>query len=141
MPPPLPLFFLARSTDDTTSWVANPLTTSTTTGTWSDSVFFVPATTGPVGYYKEGTSSIALGPNMTSADIITTGFTFYGAAAMVQIDGALETLWYAVATATDGLWSVGWNAAHVEGAEMLTLKRVTAPNVDYPPIPSRPRGM
>lgn len=53
---------------------------------------------------------------------------------MINVDGTLETLWYAVNTTIDGLWSVGWNAtgAGLSDAELITLRKVVANNVDYP---------
>lgn len=81
---------------------------------------------GPVGFYKEGVS------NVSTSSIQTTGFKFYGTTAMLKVDGTLQTLWYAVATAYSGLWIVGWNATDVAGAELLTLKSVAPTNVDYP---------
>lgn len=120
------LHLTEKGTDDTTQWTANPLTT--TSATWSDSLFYIPSTDGPVGFYKEG-----LG-NITTDEIITTGFKFYGTTAMVVVDGSWETLWYAVPTAIDGLWTVGWNASGggVTDAELLTVRSVAPPNVDYP---------
>lgn len=116
----------AEGTDDTTQWVASPLTTSNTT--WTESLFYVPSPYGPTGFYKSGIS------NVTESSIITTGFTFYGTTAMLKIDGSLYTEWYAVETSIDGLWSVGWNAtgAGVTDAELITVRKVNPPNVDYP---------
>ncbi|KAK2606659.1 hypothetical protein N8I77_005393 [Diaporthe amygdali] len=115
-----------KGTEDTTEWVASPLTTSNTT--WSESLFYVPSPYGPTGFYKSGLS------NVTESSIITSGFTFYGTTAMLKIDGTLYTEWYAVETSIDGLWSVGWNAtgAGVTDAELITVRRVNPPNVAYP---------
>lgn len=111
---------------DTTELIANPLTAST--ATWAKSLFYITVGDGPVGFYKESVS------NVSSNSIQTTGFKFYGSTAMISIDDTLETLWYAVATTTDGLWSVGWNATGggVTDAELLSLRKAAAPNVDYP---------
>lgn len=113
-------------TDDTTQWLASPLTTSN--NTWAESLFYVPTPYGPTGFYKSGVT------NVTESSIITTGFTFYGTTAMIKIDGSLYTEWYAMETGIDGLWSVGWNAtgAGVTDAELLTVRRVNPPNVAYP---------
>lgn len=75
---------------------------------------------------------------MSTSDIITSGFKFYGSSAMVSIDGTLYTDWYAVATGVDGLWTVGWNATG-EGntdadAELLSLRKGKAANVVYPNV-------
>ncbi|KAJ4417711.1 hypothetical protein N0V82_005985 [Gnomoniopsis sp. IMI 355080] len=111
---------------NSTQLIANPLTLST--ATWSESLFYITVGYGPTGFYKEGVS------NISTSTIKTTGFKFYGTTAMINIDGTLETLWYAVATAVDGLWSVGWNAtgAGEDSAELLSLRKAAAPNVDYP---------
>ncbi|KAI3391103.1 hypothetical protein diail_7954 [Diaporthe ilicicola] len=113
-------------TDDPTQWIASPLTTSNIT--WTDSLFYVPSPFGPTGFYKSGVS------NATESDIITTGFTFYGTTAMLKMDGSLYTEWYAVNTGIDGLWSVGWNAtgAGMPDAELITVRRVDPPNVNFP---------
>lgn len=111
---------------NSTQLVANPLTLST--ADWTDSLLYITSGFGPVGFYKEGVS------NVSTSDIQTTGFKFYGTTAMIKIDGTLETLWYAVATSIDGLWSVGWNATGggIADAELLTLRKAAAPNVVYP---------
>lgn len=95
---------------------------------WSDSLFYAPIPAGPTGFYKEGVT------NVTNTEILTSGFTFYGTTAMLKIDGTLYTQWYAVPTAIDGLWSVGWNAtgAGVSDAELITVRKVNPPNVDFP---------
>lgn len=84
-----------------------------------------------MGFYKENVS------NVSASDIITTGFKFYGSNAMVLIDGTFYTEWYAVATGIDGLWSVGWNATGggVANAELLSLRKGKALNVEYPSYP------
>lgn len=79
-----------------------------------------------MGFYKEGVS------NVSESDIVTTGFKFYGSNAMVLIDGSFATDWYAVATGVDGLWSVGWNATGIDDAELLSLRKGKALNVEYP---------
>ncbi|POS75141.1 hypothetical protein DHEL01_v206456 [Diaporthe helianthi] len=115
-----------EGTDDTTQWVANPLTTRNEP--WSESLFYVPAVAGPTGFYKPDIRMV------TEDAIITTGFTFYGETAMLSINGSLYTEWYAVKTGVDGLWSVGWNAtgAGVTDAELITVRGVVPPNVVYP---------
>lgn len=121
---------VAPNSSDTTQWIASPLGRSTDM-TWAGSELYVPVGDGPVGFYQE-TQSVS---NVTKvADIITTGFSFYGNTAMVSIDGELESLWYAVATEVEGLWTVGWNATGggIADAELLALRQVKAPNVDYP---------
>lgn len=72
---------------------------------------------------------------MSSSDIVTTGFTFYGTTAMLKIDGQLYTAWYAVPTSIDGIWSVGWNATDLDDtstAELITVRKVNPPNVPFP---------
>ncbi|KAH8766139.1 hypothetical protein F5883DRAFT_715180 [Diaporthe sp. PMI_573] len=115
-----------EGTDDTTQWLASPLTTSN--NTWTESLFYVPTPYGPTGFYKSGIS------NVTESNIITSGFTFYGTTAMLKIDGSLYTEWYAVETGIDGLWSVGWNAtgAGVTDAQLVAVRKVNPPNVEYP---------
>lgn len=73
--------------------------------------------------------------NTSTGNLIMDGFTFYGTTAMLKVDGVLETLWYAVTTDIDGLWTVGWNATGggvEDSAELLTIRKVTAGNVEYP---------
>lgn len=96
---------------------------------WNSSLFYVPSPAGPTGFYKEGIS------NVSSSDIITSGFTFYGNTAMLKLDGQLYTDWYAVQTTTDGLWSVGWNATDAvdtSRTELISVRKVNPPNVPFP---------
>lgn len=90
----------------------------------------MPVGWGPIGFYTEGTS------NVSTSDIITSGFKAYGSAAMVSIDGTFYTEWYAVATGVDGVWSVGWNATAAGNtntdAELISLRKGKAANVVYP---------
>lgn len=111
---------------NSTSWIANPLTVSS--APWTESLFYVPLYYGPAGFYTEGES------NVSTINILTTGFKFYGSTAMLSIDGTLYTDWYAVATAVDGLWSVGWNATGggVADAELISLRKGKAANVEFP---------
>lgn len=107
-------------------WEANPLNTGNYT--WDESLFYVPKWEGPVGFYKEGVT------NVTADDIITDAFKAYGNTIFVSIDGSLESSWYAVATDTDGLWSVGWNSTGggVLNAEPISLSQGKPVNVNYP---------
>lgn len=112
---------------NSTELVANPLTVSN--ATWSESKFYITKGYGPVGFYKSGVS------NVSTSTIKTTGFKFYGSTAMINIDGTLETLWYAVETSVEGLWSVGWNATGAgldDTAELLSIRKAAASNVEYP---------
>lgn len=83
-----------------------------------------------MGFYTEGSS------NVSTSDIITTGFKAYGSTAMVSIDGTFYTEWYAVPTNTTGLWYLGWNATGggVENAELVSLRKGKAANVVYPDL-------
>lgn len=128
-----PLFFflfppssLAKSTSDTTQWIAEPVQSGNFT--WGDSILYVPKPYGNIGFYKEGVSTVS------TDSIITTGFKTYGNTVMLSIDGTISTQWYAVATDIDGLWSVGWNAsgAGVLDAELISLSKGKPFNVNYP---------
>lgn len=103
-----------------------PLTVSI--APWEESLFYIPVGSGPTGFYKEGIS------NVSSDDIITSGFRTYGTTVLVLIDGTLYDDWYAVPTEIDGLWSVGWNATGTlsSTAQLISLSKGKAVNVDYP---------
>lgn len=111
--------------ENSTQWIANPLTVDT--ASWSKSIFYIPDGSGPVGFYTEGGDS-----NVSQSDIITSGFDFYGSNAMVNINNIYYTAWYAASTATDGLWSVGWNATNPAEVELLSLRFSGGTNVNYP---------
>lgn len=91
-----------------------------------ESLFYIPRGAGPIGFYKEGIS------NVSSDDIITTGFKTYGNTVMVSLDGTLYTKWYAVDTDIEGLWSVGWNASEAVNGELISLSKGKPVNVNYP---------
>lgn len=121
--------FPAEGTTDTTEWVADAKLG--TDMTWAGSLFYAPTPAGHTGFYKEGIS------NVSTSDIVTSGFTFYGMTAMLEIDGQLYTEWYAVPTPIDGLWSVSWNTTDTfdtSEAEPITVRKVYPPNVDYPDV-------
>lgn len=59
-----------------------------------------------------------------------TGFTFYGHVLLHQNDdGTLKSLFYAVPSDTEGIWSLDWNSTDddTEGKVLLTVK-ATAPS-------------
>lgn len=117
----------AQGTTDETEWVAKA--EMGTYMAWADSLFYAPVPAGTAGFYKDGIS------NVSSSDIITSGFTFYGMTAMLKVDGQLYTEWFAAPTSIDGVWSVGWNATGLNDtseSEPITVRKVNPPNVDYP---------
>lgn len=110
----------AKDTTDSTTWLANPKVGG---DAFTNVTYYVPNPSGPTGFVTS---------NTTATDIITSGFTFYGTLAMLKLDSKLYTLWYAVPTGIDGVWSVGWNATSDQtDAELLTVKAVNPPNVPF----------
>lgn len=65
----------------------------------------------------------------------------YGNFVMHKSDsGSLETLWYAVASDVESVWSLNWNTtgADADGGIPLTLKTNPPSNGAGPTPPSRP---
>ncbi|KAI1407057.1 hypothetical protein F5Y13DRAFT_183688 [Hypoxylon sp. FL1857] len=106
------------------SLLGNPNTTaSDSSPTWSNLTFYVPDTT---------TSSHQVEFTNSTSDInrSISGFVFYGQFLLHKnTKGDLQTLWYALPTDTDGVWSLNWNSTgdDTEGQVVVTLK-ATAPS-------------
>ncbi|KAI1846021.1 hypothetical protein JX265_000945 [Neoarthrinium moseri] len=62
-----------------------------------ESLFYIPTTSGQVGF-----------TNSTNSSVITTGFGFYGHTIYVDIDDTLETQWFAQSTSEDDIWALFW---------------------------------
>lgn len=108
-----------------TTWVANPNTTDTgPNSTFSNAVFFVPgpdSSSRQVGF---------LASNSTPTDDVTSGFTFYGhVAILVDSAGAWQTLFYAIPTSSNGIWSLNWNTTDEDDAIPVTLKDSAPPHI------------
>jgi len=106
-------------TDNNSVWVANPNATDSN-ATFADATFFVSSASHAAGF---------LGDNSTATnDEITSGFSFYGhTALLVDASGVWQSAFYAMATETDGLWSLGWNFTNVNGAIPVTLRDTSPP--------------
>ncbi|KAH6973726.1 hypothetical protein BKA56DRAFT_734437 [Ilyonectria sp. MPI-CAGE-AT-0026] len=112
-------------TSDTNGiWVGAPNTTgfadSSDLPTWSDLCFYVPKSSS--SSHAVGLVDISAGKNAT---LVTSGFDFYGTLAyLTGASGQMVTLWYAVPSDTEGLYSLRWNTTgeSVDGAVLLTLK-------------------
>ncbi|KAI1134257.1 hypothetical protein F5Y05DRAFT_422815 [Hypoxylon sp. FL0543] len=110
------------SSDD--SLLANPNTTaSDSSPTWSNLTFFVPDNT---------TSSHQVEFTNSTSDInrSISGFVFYGQFLLHKnTQGDLQTLWYAIPTDKEDVWSLNWNSTgdDTEGQVVVTLK-ATAPS-------------
>ncbi|KAI1078008.1 hypothetical protein F5B20DRAFT_250260 [Whalleya microplaca] len=102
------------------------LSSSAARPSWTNATFFIPgrgSASHQVGFAP------APGP---AADVDASGFVFYGQVALHQSpdDPQLRTLWYAVPTATDGVWSLNWNStADARDGKVLVTVKATPPAV------------
>jgi len=100
-------------TEKNSVWIANPNATENYT-TFSDATFFVSSASHAVGFLANN--------SITTGDDVASGFSFYGhMAVVVSSSGGWQSGFYAKATDVDGLWSLGWNFTHVDGAISITL--------------------
>ena len=98
--------------------IANPNTTESSNATWSQQRFAIPPT---------GSSGQVSFVSNTSSDVVTSGFSWYGHVAFLSTSEGLESLFFAHATETDGLWKLMWNSTATDDTIVpLTLKD-TAP--------------
>ncbi|KAI5919171.1 hypothetical protein F4810DRAFT_688691 [Camillea tinctor] len=101
----------------------NPNTTSSSSPSWSNVTMFIPAS---------GSSSHSIGfvsGSSSNSSITTDGFLFYGQAVLHKNSaGSLETLWYAIPTDVDRVWTLAWNSTSdsTNGTVPISL-RSTAP--------------
>ncbi|KAK6956680.1 hypothetical protein Daesc_001959 [Daldinia eschscholtzii] len=100
------------------SLLANPNVTAANEPTWSNLTFNVPDNT---------TSSHQVGFTNTTTDGKRSGFgfVFYGEFLLHKsVEGDLESMWYAVPSDQDGIWSLNWNSTDddTEGKVLVTLK-------------------
>ncbi|KAI1100368.1 hypothetical protein F4804DRAFT_47697 [Jackrogersella minutella] len=105
--------------------LGNPNTTaSDTTPTWSNLTFNVPDTT-TAGHQVAFSNS----SNSTTGRS-GSGFVFYGSFLFHKnTEGGLKSMWYALPSDTDGVWSLNWNSTgdDTTGQVLITLK-TTAPS-------------
>ncbi|KAI0835051.1 hypothetical protein F5Y06DRAFT_277263 [Hypoxylon sp. FL0890] len=110
--------------DTDNSLLANPNTTaSDSSPTWSNLTFYVPDNT-TSSHQVEFTNSTS-GVNKS-----VSAFVFYGQFLLHKTtSGDLQTLWYALPTDTDGVWSLNWNSTgdDTEGQVVVSLTS-TAPS-------------
>ncbi|KAK1980439.1 hypothetical protein LZ30DRAFT_782754 [Colletotrichum cereale] len=111
-------------------WHGAPNTTalnSTATPSWSNLTFSIPA---------EGASDHGVGlvgPDSTTPDRQTNGFTFYGSVVIVEGgSGSVESMWYATPSSIDGIYSLKWNATGdaADDKIILALKKTPPSNDD-----------
>ncbi|KAK7425304.1 hypothetical protein QQZ08_008201 [Neonectria magnoliae] len=115
------------TSDDDGVWTGAPNTTdlgdSSDPPTWSNLTFSVPAA-------SSSSHAVALvdpSKNSTS-NLITSNFGFYGTFIYVTgTGGEMETLWYAVATDTDGIYELRWNTTGDEGKDLILLTLKSSP--------------
>lgn len=95
--------------------------TANDTETLSATTFFVDNSAGafePAGFTSTPESA---------DELVTSGFIVFGnQLVLVDDTGALEQLWWAVPTATDGVWSLRWNVDAVtdDNAVPVVVKNV-----------------
>ncbi|KAI1387161.1 uncharacterized protein F4822DRAFT_405640 [Hypoxylon trugodes] len=108
------------------SLVGNP---NTTTGdsapTWSNLTFNVPDSTSS-GHQVGFTNSTSDG------DRSVTNFVFYGQFLLYKnTDGSLKSLWYAVPSDEDGVWTLNWNSTGDESdGQVIVSLRAIPPSKD-----------
>ncbi|OIW23742.1 hypothetical protein CONLIGDRAFT_673947 [Coniochaeta ligniaria NRRL 30616] len=113
-------------TKSSTNLTSNPNTTasSSSTPSWSNLLFAIPAPSSP-------THTVALvSPTNITTDTVTSGFTFYGHFIFVSESGSLQSLFYALPTDTDDVWSLNWNSTSDEtaGKVLVSLRDVMPSN-------------
>jgi len=111
---------VTKGPDDSSQWQATQNTSSST-----NSTFFVPAASTDshqVGFLSSSDSS---------TDVTTSGFVLFGHLACLKTSGGkVQSLFYAVPSDVDGIWSLNWNSTDESGSVSVALK-------DTPPSNSR----
>ncbi|RSL74077.1 hypothetical protein CEP53_000449 [Fusarium sp. AF-6] len=102
-------------------WSCSPNTTALANDaqpTWSNLTFAIPSAAATshdvqlVNTTRNGTSNL-----------ITDGFSFYGAIAFASIDGGLVSLWQGIPSDVEGVYSLKWNDTEEgNGAVIFTVK-------------------
>ncbi|KAH7177085.1 hypothetical protein EDB81DRAFT_707844 [Dactylonectria macrodidyma] len=107
------------------SWLGSPNTTdisSSDVPTWSNYTFAVPS--------DQSSSHQVLfikSPSDVASSLVTDCFTFYGTIAFVATaSGKMESLWYAVPSDTEGIYTLKWNDQSGEG--VLLIIKMTPPS-------------
>ncbi|KAH8658263.1 hypothetical protein BX600DRAFT_514765 [Xylariales sp. PMI_506] len=83
----------------------------------TQSLLYVPSTSGPVGF----TSST------TNSSHITTGFGFYGNVVYCTIGGQIQTEWYALPVQDGKLWQLSWSSSN-SSAIPISLRSIAPSN-------------
>ncbi|KAI1801331.1 hypothetical protein F4811DRAFT_534885 [Daldinia bambusicola] len=107
------------------SLVANPNTTTANEPTWSNLTFNVPDTT-------SSSHQVAFTNSTSDVNRSGSGFVFYGDFLLHKNNtGDLQSMWYAVPSGQDHIWTLNWNYADddTEGKVLVTLK-ATPPSTE-----------
>ncbi len=96
---------------------------ATSSGTFSNATFYVP-TTGAT----DRQAGFLLANETASSDMTLTGWQFYGEVLLlVGSNGAWNSLFYAEATDTEGLWALNWNSTGKDSGAIPLAIRKNAP--------------
>ncbi|KAJ4236812.1 hypothetical protein NW757_013352 [Fusarium falciforme] len=106
-------------------WSCSPNTTALADDaqpTWSNLTFAIPSTAAPshdvqlVNDTSNGTSNL-----------ITDGFSFYGAIAFASMDGGLVSLWQGIPSDVKGVYSLKWNDTEEANSAIIFTLKATKP--------------
>lgn len=108
------------------TWTAQPnTTTDSKQPPWSNLTFAIPA---PASSSHE---VAFIDSRNSTANVQTTGFTQFGAFIFVDNNATgVESLWYALPSGTDGVWTLNWNDATDKRTDkvVLTLRDIKPTN-------------
>ncbi|KAL7627708.1 hypothetical protein AAE478_001902 [Parahypoxylon ruwenzoriense] len=101
--------------------LGSPNSTSTSNApSWSNLTFVVPAA-------DSSSHDVEFTSSTPGTNVSASGFTFYGQFLFhKKNDGNLESMWYALPSEQEGVWTLGWNTTgdDTEGKVLLSLRAV-----------------
>ncbi|KAH8904104.1 hypothetical protein BR93DRAFT_985408 [Coniochaeta sp. PMI_546] len=113
-------------TSSSTSFLGNPNTTAvpSSSPSWSNLTLAIPSSSS-----SSHAVTLVSSSNATS-DVTTTGFTFYGRFLFILESGAFESLFYALPTENQDVWSLNWNTTgdDTEGQVLVSLRNAKPTN-------------
>jgi hypothetical protein len=106
-------------------WSCSPNTTALADNaqpTWSNLTFAIPSTAAPSHDVQ-----LVSATRKETSNLVTDGFSFYGAIAFASMNGGLVSLWQGIPSDIKGVYSLKWNDTEEANSAIIFTLKATKP--------------